>query len=70
MPSRQKREAGKLVPLSPVTANGWISIVKFICGAMVRHFDLDPTRSLEYFANGPCSSPPRTFGRLFIGFAA
>jgi hypothetical protein len=45
------------VPLSPVTANGWISILKVICGAMVRHFDLDrdPTRSLEYFAT------PRTY---------
>jgi hypothetical protein len=53
MPSRRKRDAGnhKLVSLSPVTANGWISILKGICGAMTRHFELerDPAGALEYF---------------------
>jgi integrase len=53
MPSRRKRDAGKstLVHLSPVTANGWLSILKTICTAMTRHFELerDPAESLEYF---------------------
>ena len=35
MPSMRERDKGKskLVKLSPVTANGWISILKVICGA-------------------------------------
>jgi Phage integrase family len=53
MPSRRKRDAGKnkTVPLSPVTANGWISILKGICTAMKKHFELDrdPAEGLEYF---------------------
>jgi hypothetical protein len=53
MPSRRKRDlgTGKTVRLSPVTANGWLSILKTICAAMKKHFDLerDPAQSLEYF---------------------
>jgi hypothetical protein len=61
MPSRRKRDAGKnrIVPLSPVTANGWISILKGICAAMTKHFELDrdPAAALEYFI------APRTYTR-------
>lgn len=59
MPSRRKRDKGKLVHLSPVTANGWISILKTICAAMKRHFELerDPAEALEYFPT------PRTYTR-------
>lgn len=61
MPSRRKRDAGKnkIVNLSPVTANGWISILKSICSAMKKHFELDkdPAADLEYFVT------PRTFTR-------
>jgi hypothetical protein len=35
MPSRRKRDRGKLVPLSPVTANGWISIWSVACNTPV-----------------------------------
>jgi hypothetical protein len=56
MPSRRKRDAGKdrIVALSPVTANGWISILKVICTAMTNHFELEknPAAALEYFATG------------------
>jgi hypothetical protein len=56
MPSRRKHDAGKnkIVHLSPVTANGWISILKVICAAMTRHFELDrnPAAALEYFRTG------------------
>ena len=40
MPSRRKRDAGKnkLVHLSPMTANGWISILKVVCAAMTMVF--------------------------------
>jgi hypothetical protein len=58
MPSRRKRDAGKnlIVPLSPVTANGWLSILKGICTAMTKHFELDrdPAAALEYFV-APCT---------------
>jgi len=53
MPSSRKRDLGtnKTVRLSPVTANGWLSILKTICAAMKKHFDLDrdPAEALEYF---------------------
>jgi hypothetical protein len=53
MPSRRKRDAGKgkVVHLAPVTANGWLPILKTICTAMTRHFELerDPAEALEYF---------------------
>jgi hypothetical protein len=56
MPSRRKRDAGKnrIVKLSPVTANGWISILKVICAAMTKHFELEknPAAALDYFAAG------------------
>jgi hypothetical protein len=56
MPSRCKRDAGKnkLVHLSPVTANGWISILKVVCAAMTKHFELDrnPAAVVEYFPTG------------------
>jgi hypothetical protein len=54
MPSMRKQDAGKnrLVKLSPVTANGWISILKVICTAMTKHYELqrDPGRAIEYLA--------------------
>jgi hypothetical protein len=51
MPSTRAREKGKLVHLSAVTANGWISILKVICGAMAKHYELtrDPAHGVEYF---------------------
>jgi len=53
MPSIRKRDEGKnvIVKLSPVTANGWLSILKVICTAMTKRFELpiDPARSAEYF---------------------
>jgi hypothetical protein len=47
------------VRLSPVTANGWLSILKVICAAMAKRFELDrdPADALEYFAS------PRTYTR-------
>jgi Phage integrase family len=55
-PSRRKRDAGKnrIVRLSPVTANGWISLLKVICAAMTKQFELEktPAAPLEYFATG------------------
>jgi hypothetical protein len=61
MPSRRKRDVGKgvLVHLSPITANGWVSILKTICTAMKRHFEAerDSAESLEYFPT------PRTYTR-------
>ena len=40
MPSTRKRDEGKhkIVKLSPVTANGWLSILKVICAAMTKHY--------------------------------
>jgi hypothetical protein len=34
-----------------VTANGWLSILKVICAAMTKHYELarDPARPIEYF---------------------
>ncbi len=51
MPSSREREKGKLVHLSPVTANGWISILRVICAAMTKHYELarDPAKAVEYF---------------------
>ncbi len=53
MPSIRKRDEGKaiLVKLSPVTANGWLSILKVICAAMTKHYELarDPATAIEYF---------------------
>jgi hypothetical protein len=51
MPSLRKRDGGKLVKLSPVTANGWISILKVICKAMTQHYELprDPAEPIQYF---------------------
>jgi integrase len=53
MPSVRKKDAGKnrLVKLSPVTANGWISVLKVICAAMTKHYELarDPARAVDYF---------------------
>jgi hypothetical protein len=53
MPSTRKSDQGKsrLVTLSPVTANGWISILKVICAAMAKHYELarDPSKPIEYF---------------------
>ena len=61
MPSIRKRDKGtkKRVHLAPATANGWIAILKVICGAMTRHFELerDPSDGLEYFPL------PRTYTR-------
>lgn len=61
MPSLRQRDQGKnkRVKLSPVTANVWISVLKVICGAMAKHFELerDPAGPLEYFAL------PRTYTR-------
>jgi hypothetical protein len=61
MPSIRKRDAGKgkRVKLAPQTANGWISILKVISGAMTKHFELerDPSEPFEYFA------VPRTYTR-------
>jgi hypothetical protein len=61
MPSRRKRDVdtNKTVKLSPVTANGWLSILKTICKAMKKRFDLDrdPAAPLEYFPR------PRTYTR-------
>jgi hypothetical protein len=51
MPSTRARHKGKLVPLSPVTANGWLSILKVICAAMTKHYEFarDPASPIEYF---------------------
>ena len=53
MPSMRKGDegTGRLVRLSPVTANGWLSILKVICTAMAKHYELprDPARAIEYF---------------------
>jgi len=53
MPSIRKKDLGKkrIVKLSPVTANGWISILKVICGAMTKHHELarDPSKPVDYF---------------------
>ena len=53
MPSTRKRDEGKhkIVGLSPVTANGWLSILKAICTAMTKHYELarDPAKPVEYF---------------------
>lgn len=53
VPSIRKRDAGKnrIVELSPITANGWLSILKVICAAMTRHYELarDPAKPVEYF---------------------
>lgn len=51
MPSMREREKGKLVHLSAVTANGWVSILKVICGAMTKHYELtrNPAHGVEYF---------------------
>jgi hypothetical protein len=61
MPSMRQRDRGKnkRVKLSPVTANVWISVLKVICGAMAKHFELerDPALPIEYFAL------PRTYTR-------
>jgi hypothetical protein len=61
MPSIRKRDAGKgkRVKLAPATANGWIAIIKVICGAMTTHFELerDPSEALDYFP------VPRTYTR-------
>jgi Phage integrase family len=61
MPSSRKRDigTGKTVKLSPITANGWISILKTICSAMKKDFDLDrnPAARIEYFPR------PRTYTR-------
>ncbi len=61
MPSIRKRDAGKkvLVKLAPATANGWISILRVVCRAMTKHFELerDPSDGVEYFA------VPRTYTR-------
>jgi hypothetical protein len=61
MPSSKKEDEGtdKLVHLSAVTANGWISILKVICNSMTKHYELarDPSRALEYFP------VPRTYTR-------
>jgi hypothetical protein len=61
MPSVRKRDLGKsrIVKLSPVTANGWLSILKVICAAMTKHYELarDPSKPVEYFPT------PRTYTR-------
>lgn len=61
MPSIRKRDAGKSkrVKLAPATANGWIAILKVICGAMAKHFELerDPSEAVDYFP------VPRTYTR-------
>jgi hypothetical protein len=61
MPSSRKRDEGKhkIVKLSPVTANGWLSILKVICTAMTKHYELarDPAKPVEYFP------APRTYTR-------
>jgi hypothetical protein len=51
MPSVRARHEGKLVKLSPVTANGWVSILKVICAAMTKRYELarDPSKPVEYF---------------------
>jgi hypothetical protein len=53
MPSTRRRDEGKnkIVKLSPVTANGWLSILKVICAAMTKHYELarDPAKPVEYF---------------------
>jgi hypothetical protein len=53
MPSIRKRDRGtkRLVHLAPATANGWIAILRVICGAMKKHFELerDPSEAVEYF---------------------
>lgn len=50
-PSIRKGEEGKRVHLAPVTANGWISILKVICGAMTKHYELlrNPSDPVAYF---------------------
>jgi hypothetical protein len=51
MPSTRKRDKNKLVGLAPATANGWISVLKVICRAMTKHFELerDPSDAIGYF---------------------
>jgi hypothetical protein len=53
MPSMRKRDEGRdtIVKLSPVTANGWLSILKVISAAMTKHYELarDPAKPVEYF---------------------
>ena len=61
MPSARARDQGKhkIVKLSPVTANGWLSTLKVISAAMVKHYELarDPAKPVEYFP------APRTYTR-------
>lgn len=59
MPSHRKRDkvekngkmTAKLVPLSPVTANNWIRVLKVICRAMKIDFELekDPSEHIKPF---------------------
>jgi hypothetical protein len=53
MPSIRKGDEDKnrIVKLSPVTANGWIAILKEICSAMTKRFELprDPAADVEFF---------------------
>ncbi len=53
MPSSRTRDKGKLVRLSPTTANGWISILKVICAAMTKHYEL--ARDPALLLRTPCS---------------
>ena len=77
MPSIRKRDQGKgiQVKLAPATANGWISVLKVICAAMTKHFELerDPSAAVEYFPVGrtytreqPNSLTPQQ-ASLFLG---
>lgn len=47
-----EEDAIPLIPLSPATANGWMSIMRVICRAMTRRFELgkDPSEALESFS--------------------
>ena len=62
MPSIRKRDEGKnkIVPLAAATANGWMAIIKVVCGAMTKHFELerDASDALEYFP------VPRTYAPM------
>ena len=53
MPSIRKRDAGKnrIVKLSPITANGWLSILKVVCAAMTKRYELarDPAKPVDFF---------------------
>jgi hypothetical protein len=53
MPSSRTRDKGKLVRLSPTTANGRISILKVICAAMTKHYEL--ARDPALLLRTPCS---------------